>query len=194
MISCLASLQKRHSHTQAQGALLSHRKIARYIYMLQARDAKDVCSMDTRLSTGWNISMIIEDPYEHKREGRFKYRPHQEHQADPLCRNLGVFSLAWGFRCAASLTSGCPEPVTVCFAHWAPSHFLLLHLHLHPFRFISSTCALDLGHPIHGSRSRAAPLRSPGSPHTAHCTVTISYQSIASGSRPIHVPFRTCLL
>lgn len=25
--------------------------------------------------------MIIEDPYEHKRAGRFKYRPHQEHQA-----------------------------------------------------------------------------------------------------------------
>lgn len=107
----------------------------------------------------------------------------------PLRRNLGVFSLAWGFRCADSLTSGGPEPVTVCFAHCAPSPFLLLHLHLHPFRFISSACALDLGHPIHGSRSRAAPLRSP---HTAHCT--ISYQSIASGSRPIHVPFRTCLL
>lgn len=104
----------------------------------------------------------------------------------PLRRNLGVFSLAWGFRCAASLTSGCPEPVTVCFAHWAPSPFLLLHLHLHPFRFISSTCALDLGHPIHGSRSRsrsrgrAAPLRSP---HTAHCTVTISI----SLSRPDHI-------
>lgn len=97
---------------------------------------------------------------------------------------LTVFSLAWGFRCAASLTSGCPEPVTVCFAHWAPSPFLLLHLHLHPFRFISSICALDLGHPIHGSRSRsrAARLRSP---HTAHCT--ISYQSIASGSRPIYI-------
>lgn len=144
---------------------------------------------------GIYVSMIIEDPYEHKRAGRFKYRPHQEHQADPLCRSLGVFSLAWGFRCAASLTSDGPRPVPVCFAHWAPSPFLLLHLHLHPFRFISSTCALDLDHPIHGSRSRsrgrAAPLRSP---HTAHCTVTISYQSIASGSRPIHVPFRTCLL
>lgn len=111
----------------------------------------------------------------------------------PLRRNLGVFSLAWGFRCADSLTSDGPEPV--CVAHCAPSPFLLLHLHLHPFRFISSTCALDLGHPIHGSRSRsrsrAVPLRSP---HTAHCTVTIRYQSIASGSRPIHVPFRTCLL
>lgn len=37
----------------------------------------------------------------------------------PLRRNLGVFSLAWGFRCAASLTSDGPRPEPVCFARIA---------------------------------------------------------------------------
>lgn len=60
------------------------------------------------------------------------------------------------------------------------SPFLLLLLLLLPFRFISSTCALD--YRTHGSRSRSrsrAPLRCPTRP-----SISIS------PSRPSHVPYR----
>lgn len=114
----------------------------------------------------------------------------------PLRRNLGVFSLAWGFRCAASLTSGGPEPVR--FAHWAPSPFPLPPSFHFTFTFTPFVSFHQLAHWIWVIRFTEAEAEAerPLSGHPTRPTApsVISYQSIASGSRPIQVPFRTYLL
>lgn len=67
LVYCLVNLPKDRDIAMRKLMLYYYLTIKwRGFHMLQALNAKGICSMNTRLSISWDISMIIKDPYERK--------------------------------------------------------------------------------------------------------------------------------